>query len=140
MFGAFDISTSALTAQRTRLDTISSNIANIDSVLGPDGKPAPYRRLFPIFQAQATASGNVGVGVTKIDEDQSEFKMKYEPGNRAANAAGMGAVSERGLVDGIRQCVGNDPGLRSKHYSDRDDQVDDEFYPSSVGLRIRYSG
>lgn len=88
MFGAFDISTSALTAQRTRLDTISSNIANIDSVLGPDGKPAPYRRLFPIFQAQATASGNVGVGVTKIDEDQSEFKLKYEPGNRAANEQG----------------------------------------------------
>ncbi len=88
MFGAFDISTSALGAQRTRLDTIASNIANVDSILGPDGKPAPYRRLFPIFQAQQVSSGNVGVAVTKIEEDDSDFKMKLEPGNSAADAQG----------------------------------------------------
>ena len=58
MFGAFDISTSALAAQRLRLDTIASNIANVDSVIGPDGKPAPYRRIFPVFQPQRTADGD----------------------------------------------------------------------------------
>jgi flagellar basal-body rod protein FlgC len=89
MFGAFDISSSALGAQRIRLDTIASNIANIDSVLGADGKPAPYRRLFPIFQAQRAEDGGAGVSVSKIQEDQSDFIMKLEPGNRAANAQGF---------------------------------------------------
>ena len=68
MFGNFDISTSALSAQRTRLETIASNIANIDSVGGADGKPSPYRRLFTVFQAQRTADGGQGVRVAKIAE------------------------------------------------------------------------
>ncbi len=88
MFGAFDISTSALSAQRIRLDTISSNIANVDSVLGPDGKPAPYRRLYPVFQAQAMAGGGMGVGVSAIEQDQSPFTQKYEPGSSAADGKG----------------------------------------------------
>ncbi|MGN6367272.1 MAG: flagellar basal body rod protein FlgC [Phycisphaerae bacterium] len=88
MFGAFDISTSALNAQRLRLDTIASNIANVDTVIGPDGKPAPYRRIFPVFQAQRTAEGGVGVGVKSIEEDQSEFRKEFEPGNPAADSQG----------------------------------------------------
>jgi flagellar basal-body rod protein FlgC len=89
MFGSFDISTSALSAQRVRLDTIASNIANIDSVLGPNGKPAPYRRLYPVFQAQR-ADGGMGVSVAKIEQDQSPFIEKYEPGNvMAADSRGF---------------------------------------------------
>jgi flagellar basal-body rod protein FlgC len=90
MFGAFDISTSALGAQRTRLDTIASNIANVDSVLGPDGKPATYRRLFPVFQSQQLSDGAVGVSVSAIDEDYKEpFKERLERGNPAADASGI---------------------------------------------------
>ncbi|HUO10186.1 MAG TPA: flagellar basal body rod protein FlgC [Phycisphaerae bacterium] len=88
MFGAFDISTSALSAQRVRLDTIASNIANVDSVIGPDGKPAPYRRIFPIFQAQRTADGGAGVSVKSIEQDQSPFQKRYEPGSPAADQSG----------------------------------------------------
>ena len=88
MFGAFDISTSALNAQRIRLDTIASNIANVDTVIGPDGKPAPYRRIFPIFQAQRTADGGAGVSVKSIEEDQTPFIKKNEPGSPAADANG----------------------------------------------------
>ena len=89
MFGAFDISTSALGAQRIRLDTIASNIANVDTVMGPDRKPAPYHRLYPVFQAQAMANGNVGVAVKEIDEDNDNFVYKNEPDNLAANAQGI---------------------------------------------------
>ena len=85
MFGAFDISTSALGAQRIRLDTIAENIANVDTILGPDGKPAPYRRLFPLFQAQRTADGGAGVSVKSIEHDQSDFNFRLEPGNPAAD-------------------------------------------------------
>ncbi len=87
MFGAFDISTSALSAQRTRLETIASNIANVDSILSPEGKASPYRRLYPIFQAQGSdASGQSGSGVkvTQIKQDSSPFIRRYEPWNTAA--------------------------------------------------------
>jgi flagellar basal-body rod protein FlgC len=92
MFGAFDISSSALSAQRVRLETVASNLANWDSpdsTRSADGKPVPYRRVYPIFQAQRTASGGVGVGVRSIEEDQSPFLEKYEPWNtHLADASG----------------------------------------------------
>jgi flagellar basal-body rod protein FlgC len=87
MFGAFDISSSALTAQRVRLDTISSNLANVDSVLGPDNKPSPYKRLYPVFKAQRT-DGGPGVSVSSIQEDSAPFIKKLEPGNPAADPDG----------------------------------------------------
>jgi flagellar basal-body rod protein FlgC len=88
MFGAFDTSTSALSAQRTRLDTIASNIANINTTAGADGK-GPYRRLFTEFQSQRTADGGAGVRVSRIGEDyETTFPEKYEPGNRLADARG----------------------------------------------------
>src|SRR3954464_12528587 len=80
MFGALDISTSALGAQRVRLETIASNIANIDSIAGPDGKAAPYRRLYPVFQSQRM-DGGAGVSVQQIEQDPSEFNLRYEPWN-----------------------------------------------------------
>jgi flagellar basal-body rod protein FlgC len=90
MFGSFDISTSALSAQRTRLETIASNIANVDSIVSPDGKASPYRRLYPIFQAQgsdafgADGQSSSGVKVTQIKQDSSPFIRRYEPWNTAA--------------------------------------------------------
>ena len=86
MFGSFDISTSALTAQRERLNTIASNIANVDSVLGPDQKPAPYRRIYPVFQAQRQ-DGGPGVSIARIEQDQTEFIDKFEPWNEVARDA-----------------------------------------------------
>jgi len=87
MFGSFDISTSALCAQRVRLDTIASNIANVDSVKGADGTNQPYRRVFPVFSAQRK-DGGTGVGVEKVVEDQADFSKRFEPGNQLADAQG----------------------------------------------------
>jgi flagellar basal-body rod protein FlgC len=92
MFGAFDISASALTAQRVRIDTISSNIANVDAAdagVGPDGAPVPYRRLFTVFEPQRTADGGAGVRVKSIEQDMSQFVEKYEPWSRLADAKGF---------------------------------------------------
>lgn len=88
MFGSFDISTSALTAQRQRLDTIASNIANIDSVKAADGSNQPFRRLYTVFESQRTSNGGAGVRVAKIAEDPSDFVKKYEPGSELADAQG----------------------------------------------------
>jgi len=50
-FNAFDISASALSAQRVRMDTIASNIANINTTKNPDGTPGVYRRKEAVFSS-----------------------------------------------------------------------------------------
>lgn len=50
-FDALDISATGLYAQRLRMDTISSNIANINTTRGPDGSPNPYVKKEVIFSA-----------------------------------------------------------------------------------------
>ncbi len=91
MFGAFDISASALSAQRVRLDTIASNIANVDAAdagVARDGSHIPYRRLFTIFEPQRT-DGGAGVRVKSIEQDPAPFVQKYEPSSRLADAKGF---------------------------------------------------
>jgi len=88
MFGAFDISASAMTAQRMRFETIQSNIANIDSVGGPDGKNVPYRRLMTIFEAQGQDGMPGGVRVREIAEDPRAFQIRHEPWNPYHDAEG----------------------------------------------------
>lgn len=50
-FNTFDISASALSAQRTKMDTIASNLANINTTRNPDGTPGVYRRKEVIFSS-----------------------------------------------------------------------------------------
>lgn len=87
MFGALDTSTSALVAQRARLDTIAGNIANAYSTERADGQPGPYRRREALFSV-GDGSGGPGVHVSQIAEDPSEFRFVYEPGHPAADARG----------------------------------------------------
>src|ERR1041384_7346931 len=87
MFGALDTSTSALVAQRARLDTIAGNIANAYSLERADGQAGPYRRREALFSV-GDGRGGPGVHVSEIAEDPSEFRSVYEPGNPAADARG----------------------------------------------------
>lgn len=100
IFRAMDISASALTAQRLRLDTIANNLANVDTTRTESG--GPYRRQVLVFesrtapsafaqslqQAQEQGADLGGVRVARIDEDQSPFKLKYDPGHPDADAQG----------------------------------------------------
>ncbi|MEX0776181.1 MAG: flagellar basal body rod protein FlgC [Phycisphaeraceae bacterium] len=89
MFGALDISTSALVAQRTRLDVISANVANRDAIYDTEGNYAPFRRRIPVFATGDPATGNSqGVHVTRIDLDQSPFRKVYDPGDPNADTSG----------------------------------------------------
>lgn len=89
MYGALDISTSALVAHRTRLDVISSNIANKDTILNADGEYEPFRRRIAMLAAGDPARGeSSGVHVAEIQLDQGDLMMKYEPGSPYANADG----------------------------------------------------
>jgi flagellar basal-body rod protein FlgC len=78
MFGALDISTSALEAQRVRLNTISANMSNQFTVFDADGNHAPYRRRIPVFAAGDPSTGNaMGVHVRQIMEDPAPFRKVH---------------------------------------------------------------
>jgi flagellar basal-body rod protein FlgC len=93
MFDTLDISASGLQAQRTRMDTIAANIANINTTRSVDGKPGPYRRRFAVFNsglsARGQGAGKAGVHVRQIELDSSPFQERYQPGHQDADARGV---------------------------------------------------
>ena len=88
MFDALDIGASALTAQRTRMDTIASNVANINVTRNEKGEPIPFRRRIALLQPQADANGAPGVSIAKIIQDAAPFRKVYEPGHPDADVEG----------------------------------------------------
>lgn len=98
----FDISASALTAQRLRMDVISSNIANAETTRASyvNGQFQPYKRkmvvMEPMQQSFSTmlagqlgsTSKAQGVKVTKITEDHTPSKLVYNPTHSDADADG----------------------------------------------------
>ena len=82
------IATSGLRAQAGRMRVISENIANADSTSATAGGD-PYRRKVPTFSsALDRALGAQVVTLGKVRPDRSDFHVKYEPNNPAADAAG----------------------------------------------------
>ncbi|MEM0914164.1 MAG: flagellar basal body rod protein FlgC [Planctomycetota bacterium] len=77
MFGALDISTSALVAQRTRMNAISANIAGQNAITDEKGNYAPFQRRVAVF-AQGDGRGGEGVHVRQILKENA-FKAKYDP-------------------------------------------------------------
>ena len=89
MYGALDISTSGLVAQRVRFDTISANVANANTLLNADGEYEPFRRRIPILSAGDPTTGDpVGVHVT-IELDESPLRPKLEPHSKHADESGF---------------------------------------------------
>ncbi|KQN68141.1 MULTISPECIES: flagellar basal body rod protein FlgC [Rahnella] len=87
MLGIFDIAGSALAAQSQRLNVSASNMANADSVTGPDGQP--YKAKQVVFQVDAAPGQETGgVKVAQIVDDPAPMRMVYEPGNPMADAKG----------------------------------------------------
>lgn len=98
MFDSINISVSALTAQKTRIDIISKNMANVNTTRSTGGMP--YRRQMVVFEEQRGPSfssylekhtnrfNGKGVEISEIVEDTTPFKLKYEPGHPDANEDG----------------------------------------------------
>lgn len=103
IFQSMNTTASALTAQRLRMDVISSNMANADTTHGKlvNGKWEPYRRETVVLQpsggtfssflqnAMGQDSPEGGVVVSSIQEDTTTpFNTEYDPGNPDADKNG----------------------------------------------------
>src|SRR5262245_28196689 len=91
MLASFDISTSALVAERARLNAISSNIANISTTRNERGEAEPYSPRFVTFQTDtsiASSGGGEGVKVGSVEMSTEPPRMKYEPGHPDADKEG----------------------------------------------------
>lgn len=81
LIGSMKTSASGLTAERFRMDVISSNIANVNSTAA-NGKD-PYSRREVVLEG-----GPQGVRIVGIVKDKSPFITKYEPGHPHADKDG----------------------------------------------------
>ncbi|CAN8141329.1 flagellar basal body rod protein FlgC [Thiomicrorhabdus sp. 6S2-11] len=89
LFNVLDISGSGMHAQTVRLNTIASNMANVDSV--SSNKEDTYRSKQPVFQTILEGNMNepaMGVRVKEIVENQAPLKMEYSPNHPMANEEG----------------------------------------------------
>jgi flagellar basal-body rod protein FlgC len=99
LFRSMEISASALTAQRYRMDVIGENIANATTTRTADG--TPYQRKFTVFQSKdqpylfkdwlrvsQERIGGGGVRVIEMGVDDSPGKLVYEPEHPDANEDG----------------------------------------------------
>lgn len=95
---ALAASRSALTAERVRIETAVSNLANAQSTRGADGQP--YRRRDVVlaadsgdtFDAMLGRAGAVGVKVAAVVEDQTPNRRVYEPSHPDADKDGLVAL------------------------------------------------
>jgi flagellar basal-body rod protein FlgC len=98
LLNVFSIAGSALTAQSARLNATASNLANADSVAGPDGQP--YRAKQVIFKATDVGTGSgLGVRVTQVVDSAAPLRMTYDPANPAANEQGYVAMPNVNVVE-----------------------------------------
>ncbi len=90
MFDVLEMGATSLMAQRTRMDTIASNVLNINTTHNEKGEKVPFRRRIAIFQAGAgKGSTKPGVHVKQIMQDPSPFQERYDPGHPDADAKGI---------------------------------------------------
>ncbi|MBA2779508.1 flagellar basal body rod protein FlgC [Billgrantia kenyensis] len=91
MFSVFDIAGSAMSAQSQRMNVTASNLANADSVAGPDGEA--YRAKQVMFESRLQGRQGIGgVGVREVVEDPSPLRMEYRPEHPLANEEGYVAM------------------------------------------------
>lgn len=118
VFNALNASASALTAQRLRMDVISSNIANAQTTratINEDGEYEPYSRKVVALESnhqnfktflhnaeQSNSNHASGVKVSRIINDQEPYKLTYNPTHPDADESGFVQMPN---VDPLKEMV-----------------------------------
>ena len=106
MLHIFNVSGSAVSAQSQRLNVVASNLANADTVAGPDGKAYKARQVVfqTVLMGQAGPGGTpdpkaAGVTVSTVTEDHTPGRRVHDPKHPAADADGYVTYSNVNAVE-----------------------------------------
>lgn len=111
LLNIFNIAGSAMKAQAQKMNIISSNLANSESVVYKNGKFFPYIAKKIIFALDAMPYSNIGgVKVSNVINDNSPMKMIYDPSNPMSNSTGYVLTSN---VNPITETINNIAAARS---------------------------
>lgn len=114
-FSSMNVSASALSAERTRMNLISSNLANANTTRTPEG--GPYKRKDAVFAATPvqtrfnnlldSASGREirQVEVMQVVEDQNPPRMQYDPSHPDANPQGYVSMPNVNVVEEMADMI-----------------------------------
>lgn len=102
MMNIFNVCGSAASAQSQRLNIVASNLANADTVAGPNG--AAYKARQVVFQTELMGANPndpaaAGVKVSNITEDQTAGRKVHDPSHPAADAEGYVTYSNVNAVE-----------------------------------------
>ncbi|WP_394781052.1 flagellar basal body rod protein FlgC [Undibacterium sp.] len=98
LFNVFNVAGSAMSAQSQRLNVVSSNLANADSVTSSNGQP--YKAKQVVFSATPLAgTPSTGVAVKEIVEDSTPAKLVYDPKHPLADEKGYVAMPNVNVVE-----------------------------------------
>jgi flagellar basal-body rod protein FlgC len=102
MLRIFDVASSAVSAQSQRLNVVASNLANADTVAGPDGSPYKARQV--VFQtalmgAAGQRDSTAGVRVSTITESDTPGRRVHDPKHPGADAEGYVTFSNVNAVE-----------------------------------------
>ena len=114
LFTSMDISASAMSAERTRMNLISTNLANANSTKTAEG--GPYKRRDAIFTATPVAGsfsnalnradrGLARVEVTGIVEDSTPSRLQYDPTHPDADATGYVALPNVNIIEEMADMI-----------------------------------
>jgi flagellar basal-body rod protein FlgC len=91
MLRIFDVAGSAVSAQSQRLNIVASNLANVDTVAGPDGQPYKARQVVfetALMGGSGNRDGSAGVRVSNVTESQETPRRVLDPKNPKAGEDG----------------------------------------------------
>jgi flagellar basal-body rod protein FlgC len=99
MLDIFKVAGSAVSAQSQRLNVVASNLANADTVAGPDGQAYKARQV--VFQTQlvGAAQDAAGVTVSNITENDTPGRRVFDPKHPQADAQGYVTYSNVNPVE-----------------------------------------
>ena len=108
LFNVFDISGSALYAQNLRLNTVSSNMANANSISSSTGET--YRARMPVFAPLlknpfGDSKQPAGVRVLGIVESKKPLRQEYDPDNPMANEEGYIFLPNVNMVEEMTNMI-----------------------------------
>ncbi|MBF0537677.1 MAG: flagellar basal body rod protein FlgC [Nitrospirae bacterium] len=96
-FAAFNVSASALVAQRQRMNSIASNVANMHTTKTKEG--GPYKRQDVVFEVLPIEAQSEGVQVSQVIRDENEPTKIYNPNHPDADTDGYVSMPNVNVVE-----------------------------------------